>query len=160
MKIEDIENNISEIIKKIGFEIEYIEYVKEGTDRVLRVVIDKLDSTDVSIDDCELISKSIEDIVDKCISNDEKYVLEVSSAGLERQLKTIKLYKKYKGRKIHIKLYKKTQLGKEFDCILKDIDESSKNVTVILDDKEVVISLSEIASAHTIYDYKKLFKNK
>lgn len=160
MKLEEnIEKNISKDIDDLGFEIEYVEYVKEGSNNILRVVIDKLNST-ISVDDCELISRKIEDIVDKLMPSDKEYILEVSSAGLERQLKNVKLYKKYINSNIHIKLYKKIDIGKEFDCILVDIDELDQSVTVKVSDKILVIDISEITNAHTIYDYDKLLKSK
>ena len=59
---------------------------------MLRVVIDKVGEA-MWVEDCEKVSRAIEDIVDKNIN--QEYVLEVSSPGLERQLKNIKLYKKY-----------------------------------------------------------------
>ena len=86
MKLDKIEKIVEEKIQKEGFDLEYIEFVKEGENNILRVVIDKLNDN-VSIDDCEKISRSIEDDVDKQI--DKEYVLEVSSAGLERQLKNL-----------------------------------------------------------------------
>lgn len=160
MKIEEkIEEQIQEDIKELGFDIEYVEYAKEGSDYILRIVIDNAKST-ISIDDCELVSRTIEDKVDSLMPNDKKYVLEVSSAGLERQLKNIKLYKKYLNHLIHIKLYKSTNIGKEFDCILKDVDEKDKNINVELNGRNYVLELIEIANAHTVFDYDKFFNKK
>ena len=43
MKIESkIEELIEPVVKNLGFEIEYVEFAKEGTNNVLRVVIDKV----------------------------------------------------------------------------------------------------------------------
>ena len=97
MKVEvKVEELIEPIVKKLGFEIEYVEFVKEGSNNVLRVVIDKIGEK-MWVEDCENVSRAIEDIVDKNIN--QEYVLEVSSPGLERQLKNIKLYKKYTGQR-------------------------------------------------------------
>ena len=64
----------------------------------------------MDVDDCEKVSRLIEDPVDSLIS--KEYVLEVSSPGLERQLKNMKLYKKYTGKEIFVKLYKKSEYAK------------------------------------------------
>jgi ribosome maturation factor RimP len=113
MKVETkVENAIDSIVKEQGFEIEYVEFVKEGSNNVLRVVIDKPNEK-MWVDDCEIVSRAIEDTVDKNI--EQEYVLEVSSPGLERQLKTIRLYKKYIGKEAHVKLYKKLDDLKEFN---------------------------------------------
>jgi ribosome maturation factor RimP len=113
--VENVEEKISSKVNELGFEIEYVEFVKEGDNNILRIVLDKPNGT-ISIDDCELVSRAVEDDIDKLVKTE--YVLEVSSPGLERQLKNIKLYKKYTGENINVKLFKKNEIGKEFECIL------------------------------------------
>lgn len=155
--IEQVEEKIKEKINDLGFDIEYIEFVKEGDNNILRVVLDKIDGT-VNIDDCELVSRSIEEDIDKLIKTE--YVLEVSSPGLERQLKNINLYKKYVGRLINVRLYKKSDFGKEFECMLENIDEDNQIITVSINDKKTNIELNDISSAHTVYDFSDTFKQK
>ena len=157
MKLDKIEKIVEEKIQKEGFDLEYIEFVKEGENNVLRVVIDKLNDN-VSIDDCEKISRSIEDDVDKQI--DKEYVLEVSSAGLERQLKNLKLYKKYIGNEIFVKLYKKQEMGKEITGVLEAVDEKNNVITLNIAGKKSNINLNDIAVSHTVYDFDSAFKGK
>lgn len=157
MKLEDkVLEIVSPLAKSAGFEIEYIEFVKEANDNILRVVIDK-EGSSISIDDCENISKMIENDIDKII--DKEYVLEVSSPGLERQLKNLRLYKKYIGESVHIKLYKKSDIGKEFDGILTSVDEANKTVNIKLQEKEIILELDKISSAHTNYDFTQDLKD-
>ncbi len=157
MKVElKVEEVIEPIIKNMGFDIEYVEFVKEGSNNVLRVVVDKPQEK-MWVEDCENISRAIEDIVDKNI--DQEYVLEVSSPGLERQLKNIKLYKKYTGSEIHIKLFKKLDDLKEFEAVIKCVDEANECVVVEMSDKtEKKISLKDIAGAYTTYDFDSALK--
>lgn len=157
MKLDNIEKLVEDKIKKDGFELEYIEFVKEGNNNILRVVVDK-NASAVSIDDCEKISREIEDEIDKNIKSE--YILEVSSAGLERQLKNIKLYQKYIGNNIYIKLYKKQNDKKEIIGILKDVDNVNNNIIVNEDDEDVLLNIKDIAVAHTVYDFDNIFKNK
>lgn len=156
--IEKIEEKIAPKIKELGFEIEYIEMAKEGGNSILRIVLDKPDRA-VSIDDCELISRSVEEDVDEFIKNE--YVLEVSSPGLERQLKNVDLYKKYVGKRIHVKLFQKSEYGKEFECDLIAVDVEKGEVELMIQDKETcIISLNDIASAHTVYDFSEMKSQK
>lgn len=155
MKLDNIEKIISPKIEEEGFELEYVEFVKEGDNNVLRVVIDNLNGN-VAIDDCEKISRKIEDDVDKNI--DKEYVLEVSSAGLERQLKNIKLFEKYIGSEVYVKLYKKFDDKKEITGILKGV--SDNNIVIESLKKEYIFNIKDIAVAHTIYDFENAFKNK
>lgn len=155
-KIEEkIENEIGSRIEELGFEIEYVEYVKEGDRNILRIVLDKLDGS-VTIDDCELVSRDVEDRIDKLL--DSEYVLEVSSPGVERQLKNIKLYKKYINHEIYIKLFKKDEDGKEFTGILTDIDEDREYITLKLENKNKIIDLKNVTTAHTVYDFDAVLK--
>ena len=151
MKLEEKVLDIVEpVIAKEGFEVEYIEFVKEGNDKILRIVIDKPGDL-VSIDDCENISRKLEDDIDKVI--EKEYVLEVSSPGLERQLKNVKLYRKYVGENIHVRLYEKINQAKEFDGILKTVSDDNMSVCIEAFGEEININIDKIASCHTIYDF-------
>lgn len=164
--INEIEKVIQDDITKLGFLIEYIEYVNETGNNILRVVVDKVDGK-VDIDDCENISRTIEEKIDKLMKADKEYILEVSSAGMERQLKNIKLYNKYVGYDILIKLYKKTDILKdvklkEFEAKLISVNEEENKITVKKNisniDVTFNIEIKDIALAHTVFDYDKLFK--
>lgn len=157
LKLKELEEQISNKILREGFEIEYIEFVKELSNNVLRIVIDKKQN-DVSINDCEKISRLIEQDVDKYI--DIEYVLEVSSAGLERQLKNVKLFQKYQGKEILVKLYKKCEYGKELTGVLEKINEKDDSIVLNINNQEIEINIKDIANAHTIFDFSKAFKNK
>lgn len=156
MKVEiKVEEVIEPIVKNLGFEIEYVEFVKEGSNNVLRVVIDKVGES-MWVEDCENVSRAIEDIVDQNIK--QEYVLEVSSPGLERQLKNIKLYKKYMGQEIHVKLFKKQNDLKEFEAVIKSVNEDEETVTLELEKEEVTIALKDITTAYTTYDFDSALK--
>lgn len=151
-----IKNEILPKVSEFGFEIEYVEFVKEASQNIFRVVIDKENSV-VNVDDCEKVSRAIEDIVDKYIK--VEYVLEVSSPGLERQLKNIELYKKYIGNNIYVKLFKKINDKKEIEGILKSVDEENNKILLLDGKSEISIELNDITNAHTIYDFTKVLKD-
>lgn len=157
MKVEiKVEEIIEPIVNNMGFDLEYVEFVKEGSNNVLRVVIDK-PNENMWVDDCENVSRAIEDVVDKNIN--QEYVLEVSSPGLERQLKNTKLYEKYIGEEIHIKLFKKQNDVKEFEAILKSVDKENESICVqMYDQKEMTILLKDIATAYTTYNFNEALR--
>lgn len=66
-------------------EIVDIEFVKEGPHRYLRIIIDKEDG--IGLDDCGLVSKFLNKKLDEVDPIEENYFLEVTSPGVERQLK-------------------------------------------------------------------------
>ncbi len=154
---ETLEEKLKDKISKLGFDIEYVENVNEASQNIIRFVLDKKDSTAINIDDCEFVSRSIEDDVDKYIN--KEYVLEVSSPGLERQLKNIKLYKKYQGKEVYIKLFKKIDNKKEIIGILEGVNEKDNTILVNFNGNKIEISLENVSSAHTTYDFDEALKN-
>lgn len=104
----NIEQKVQEIIEckinDLGYELYDVEYVKEGKDYYLRVYIDN--DAGISLDDCEKVSNGITDILDEKDCIKEQYFLEVSSCGLERNLRHDKHFEQNIGNKIEIKLFK------------------------------------------------------
>ena len=147
---DGIEEKIKKDVEDLGYEIEYTEYVKEGEQSIFRVVIDK-ENTSLTTDDCEIVSRKIEDKVDSLIKGDKSYILEVSSPGLERKLKTRRLYDKYLGEKIKIKLYKKVEEVKEMEGILTE--SNNDYIIVRVNDKDIKIERDNISVANTVYEF-------
>ena len=147
---DNIENKIKDDVESLGYEIEYTEYVKEGDSKIFRVVIDKV-GTSLTTDDCEIVSRKIEDKVDSCMAKDEAYVLEVSSPGLERALKNNKLYKKYIGNNVRIKLYKKVEDSKELEGTL--LESEDDYIILLNQDKQIKIERENIACGNTVYEF-------
>ncbi len=81
-KTEEI---LNPIVEKHGFDLWDVEYVKEGGNWYLRAYIDKPGG--IMVDDCEVVSRELSDILDEKDFIDEAYILEVSSPGLGRPLK-------------------------------------------------------------------------
>lgn len=155
-KIEDkVESVVKDRINNLGFDIEYIEYVKEGENYILRIVLDSLSGKLVEVDECETVSRAIEEDVDKLFKTE--YILEISSPGLERQLKNIKLFKKYIGEQIYVKLYKKQEIGKEITGKLVNVIED-EIIVMNFNGKDYNIDLKDISSAHTVFDFQDAFK--
>jgi len=136
-------------VEALGYELEYTEYVKEGESKIYRVVIDKLGES-LTTDDCEIVSRKIEDTVDSLMAKDEAYVLEVSSPGLERALKNNKLYKKYIGNNVRIKLYKKVEDAKELVGTLVESEEDY--IVLLIENKQIKIERENIACGNTVYE--------
>lgn len=147
---DSIEAKIVADVETLGYELEYTEYVKEGESKIYRVVIDKVGES-LTTDDCEIVSRKIEDVVDSLMARDEAYVLEVSSPGLERALKNNKLYKKYIGNNVRIKLYKKVEDAKELVGTLVESEEDY--IVLLVEDKQIKIERENIACGNTVYEF-------
>ena len=114
MKIADLVYDTIKPLFKNDIKLLEVEYVKKSDGMHLVVYIDK--DTGVSIDDCVYVNDLISDTIDELNpTKDEKYVLDVSSYGLDRPLKYDWQFKKYQNQKVNVKLYKKLD-GKKRIC--------------------------------------------
>lgn len=145
MKKSEIEQHctdlVTPIIEENNFELVDVEYVKEGADYYLRVYADK--EGGINIDDCVFISRALEAKLDEADKIEDAYILEVSSPGLTRPLKKDKDFKRSIGKLVEIKLYKAMDGLKEFEAVL--VDYSEDTITLKLDDKNIVLSRSQIS---------------
>ena len=130
------------ILDEFGFELWDVEYVKEGSEYYLRAYIDK--EGGITIDDCVDVSRKFSDKLDEDDFIDSEYILEVSSPGLGRTLKSDRDFTKSIGRDTDIKLYKPIDKVKEFEGILKAFDNDT--LTFLIDGNERVFNKSEVAS--------------
>lgn len=92
-----------------GLGIYEVEYKKEGSDYVLRVILDTLGDSEgeyVSIDACERVSRQLSDKLDESDPIKDAYMLEVTSPGLDRPLKKDEDFVRFAGRMVDIGLYK------------------------------------------------------
>ena len=136
MKKQEIEQHCTELVMPIieehGFELVDVEYVKEGADYYLRVYADK--EGGINIDDCVLISRSLEEKLDAADRMTDAYILEVSSPGLTRPLKKEKDFKRNLGKKVEVKLYRSVDGMKEFEAYLEGYTDTA--LTLRLPDEE------------------------
>ena len=139
------------LMEKNNFELVDVEYVKEGGNYYLRAYIDK--EGGITINDCELISRALSDILDEKDFIPDAYILEVSSPGLGRQLKKDKDFKRSLGEEVEIKLYKPMEKKKELIGLLEDFD--ADNLYVTLEDREELLAVSRknIAMVRLTFDF-------
>ena len=92
------------ILEKNGFSLWDVEYVKEGGNWYLRAYIDKPDG--IGVNDCEVVSRELSDILDEEDYIEGSYILEVSSPGLGRPLKKDRDFERSMGEEVEIRTYR------------------------------------------------------
>lgn len=148
-KIEEkVENLVKDNVQKLGYNLYDVEYVKEGKEFYLRIYIDK--PTGITLEDCELVSNNVNELLDEADYIKEQYFLEVSSPGIERILKKDKHLKENVGKKVQIKLFKPFNGQKQYEGILKDFNE---NAVTIENLQNLKIERQNISQIKTIFDW-------
>lgn len=128
-----------EVSKTAGCDVIDAEFKKEGSQMVLRIYIDKKGG--IGIDECEKFSRLFEEKIDEKQLIEKAYVLEVSSPGVDRKLKTKREFLYYIGREVLVKLYKAIDKQKEFVGILEEFNDNV--VTISKEDKKIEFPISE-----------------
>lgn len=137
------------VIEEHDFELVDVEYVKEGSSWYLRAYIDKQGG--ITIDDCELVSRALSDLLDKEDFIEDSYILEVSSPGLLRPIKKDKDFQRNMGKQVEIRCFKMIEKKKEFTGTLKAFDKDS--VTIETEEKEMIFARKEIALIRPAVDF-------
>lgn len=124
------EKLLEPIMEENNFELVDVEYVKEAGNWYLRAYIDK--EGGITINDCELVNRTLSDIMDKEDFIPDAYILEVSSPGLGRKLKKDKDFRRSIGNDVDIKFFKARKLpagrnGKEVH--VKELTGTLKSFT-------------------------------
>jgi ribosome maturation factor RimP len=134
-------------VTELGYRIWDVTYQKVGADYHLEITIDSDEG--INIDDCEKVHRAIDPILDEIDPIEDFYYLEVSSPGIERELKNDEHIGLCIGQKVLCKLFTakdgKKSISGELLCQDKD------SVTVREDDAEIVLQKSEIAKITTVY---------
>ena len=144
---ETVREAIGDVVSSLGYRIWDITYSKIGADYHLEITIDSDEG--INIDDCERVHRAIDPILDECDPIEDFYYLEVSSPGIERELRTDEHISLSIGEKVELKLFVAKDGRKSLVGILSDFD--GERVTVNAEGTDVVFAKSEIAKMTTVY---------
>ena len=122
-----------EILQGTDISLVDVEYVREK-DWYLRIYIDKPGG--IEIDDCQMVSEKLTEILDARDPIRDKYYLEVSSPGIDRPLKKDKDFESFYGKKVDIKFFAPWEKNKEIVAVLTAHDENTISAKPVLKGRE------------------------
>ena len=144
---ETVREAISPVISELGYDIWDITYQKVGADYHLEITIDS--ENGINIEDCEKVHRAIDPILDECDPIEGFYYLDVSSPGIERELRTEAHILSQIGVKAEAKLYTAKDGRRSIIGIIKSLEGDTLTITEPTAD--VQLKLSEISKLTTIY---------
>ena len=149
--IDRCNQHIVPIIENLGYDVLEVEYVKKVDGMNLTFYIDKPNG--ITIDDCETVNNAITDVLDEInVSDDAPYILNVSSAGLDRPIKNEKDFLRNKGKQIEIKLYVAKNKQKLFTGELVGFNQDGYTIK-LPSGEEMTFKLSEVAICSPVIDF-------
>lgn len=134
---------------ELGIWVWDVEFVKEGARRVLRITVDSEEG--ITIDDCEKLHRAIDPVLDEADLIEEQYYLEVSSPGIERELKTDIHIEACEGWDVEVKLYAPRDGSKLFRGVLMPVDENG-DVCIKVGEDTVTFPRDTVAKISTYFE--------
>ena len=134
-------------VTELGYRIWDITYSKIGADYHLEITIDN--DAGINIEDCERVHRAIDPILDECDPIEGFYYLEVSSPGIERELRTEEHISLSIGQKVEAKLFTQKDGRKSVTGILSRFENGV--LTIDIEDAAVTLDKSDIAKLTTVY---------
>lgn len=153
-----LENEIAARVETLGFELVELEQVDTRVRPILRIRIDRPDAVPgrgVTLDDCAHVSRALEEILDHREGLADRYVLEVSSPGVDRPLVRARDFARFAGREVAV--IGRTDLaglGRRLEGELVGLDDAdgTERVRLRLESGDMVdIPRADIARVHLIF---------
>ncbi|MBQ7161490.1 MAG: ribosome maturation factor RimP [Clostridia bacterium] len=146
---ETVREALGDKIEALGYRLWDVEFVKEASEWYLRFTIDSDEGID--IEDCEKVHRFIDPLLDELDPIEQSYHLEVSSPGIEREIRTPEHFAACIGEKVEVRLFAPLDGRKSYTGILV----SYENDEIKLDDsgREYVIPRGKASKIKTVFDF-------
>ena len=147
---EVVWQGIQPVADELGLLIWDVEFVKEGARRILRVTIDHEDG--ITIEDCERMHRAIDPVLDELDPIDTAYDLEVSSPGIERELRTDAHIDACIGERVELRFFAPFEGKKSMEGVLAGRNGGD---TLMLEQQDAVIEIprTAIAKIRTVFEF-------
>ena len=157
-----IDHEMETRVADLGYELVEVRWGGSGRRPMLKVRIDRPDSTPavgVTVDECAKVSRALEPWLDEHEGLSQQYVLEVSSPGVDRPLVRERDFERFRGEQVALKgkevlAGRSTRLEGE---LLGLVDAGTGSEAVLLrlpSGEEVSVPRSEIRKAHLVFTWK------
>ena len=144
---ETVREAILPTVTELGYRIWDVTYAKVGADYHLEITIDSDDG--INIEDCEKVHRAIDPILDEIDPIEGFYYLDVSSPGIERELRTEEHIELSIGEKVEAKLFAAKDGRKS---IVGDLVSYNGGVVTINDGvTDISLEKTEISKLTTVF---------
>jgi ribosome maturation factor RimP len=139
------------LAEELGYFLWDVEYVKEGADMYLRITIDSEEG--ITIEDCEKMHRAIDPLLDEADPIEDAYHLEISSPGIERDLKNDMQINACEGWDVEVRLYAPIDGAKSYLGVLVGTDENG-DVVIDCNGTQRTFARASVASLKTHYNFE------
>jgi len=133
----------------MGFELVRVAVLGGRERPTVQVMADRADGSQVSVDDCEAISRALGAVIDVADPMPGEWVLEVSSAGIDRPLTRRKDWHRFAGHLARVELLAPLDGRKRFTGTVLGADETHARLR-LEDGSETALPLADIRRAKLV----------
>lgn len=148
----NIEEKIQQIIEPSmnddGFDLVRVLFSGAETDNTLQIMAERKDGQNMTADDCEKLSRHLSAVLDVEDVIQSRYLLEVTSPGIDRPLVKLADYDRFKGREAKIETLLPIDGRKRFKGKVLGTDDDK--IVLDFEGKEVKIDFSAITKAKLV----------
>jgi len=134
--LEELERLAAKVVGDVGLELVEMGLRGSSKKRVLRLDIDRAGPGGVGLEDCQRVSKHIGMALEETDLIQGTYVLEVSSPGIDRPIRTDDDIRRNAGRRVQIETTEPIEGRKVFAGVL--VGGEADWLELRIDDQEVV----------------------
>lgn len=138
---EVVRELIKDAVEALGVELYDVIYEKEGKEYYLRVLIDREDES-IDLDTCVSVSEVVSSILDEHDPIKNEYLLEVTSPGVERPLKTKEQFTKAINKYILLDVLEPVEGYNQLVGTIKDVNEEGINLEIRIKTRVKVVSIA------------------
>lgn len=174
--LKQLEDEMREIIIPLGYEIVALELTQSGG-RTLRVLVDFLSNAElldiksfkrIGIEDCVIVTKALDELLENTTLIEGKYQLEVSSPGIERPIKLLRDFLRFAGQNVRIHTSRPLsaeefqnqdywthhQKQKNFAGELKGMSSNKQDILLKVDEQDIHLPLAAVNKAHLEFKFE------
>ena len=142
--VEELKKIILPILEEQSLELVELNFIRASRKPILKLLVDKKYGG-ISLEECAELNKCIGDILDAQGIMSDRYILEVSSPGLDRPLKTKSDFLRYINRRVRFFLSESINGRTELEGVISRVDDDI--VYVDIDGNIIDIPLAKINKA-------------
>ncbi len=155
MKTSSFEKRVSDIIlpvlEDMGFDLVRVHLTGESSNHTLQIMAEPLDETKtINVDDCAKISRELSDVLDVDDPIEGRYVLEVSSPGLDRPLTRPKDFVRFTGLEAKVEIYPPFEGQKRFKGRIVSASEEEGFTLEMENGEQIDINFAAVVRAKLI----------
>lgn len=160
--VPEIEEELDARVEELGYELVDVRWGGSGQRPLLKLRIDRPDSKPgrgVTVDECATVSRALEPWLDAHEALSRRYVLEVSSPGVDRPLVRPRDYERFRGERVavtghEVLLDRSTRLEGELVGLQDEGAEEEAVVLRLSGGEEVSVPRSKVRRVNLVFEWK------